>query len=341
MQNKGTLILTVILLCISFWGTASADYGYINVSDIPMAVDFTVSVDFDENGLPHVVTDYPFETAGAEEMNLVYGNEEHPEALILNYRFSTGITRIGSRDGILGDYASEDLYRMIRDGEFTRSNFVYLNTARFSRETDWVLVYGVRGRNYTQYTEKTYAQAFNAMGSGGVERTVYYQAGEIDSTRVVKRISDADLIIEYDAYGEIRYASVTRYGTDAGSYDYDPSTGLFGGRPITELGFAETDLATEPLAYLGTRTETVAAPDPAAAADKPGTGSATAFVSSLLIGIIIGLVMFIKLRQRISEKKPASLERGSASGKEGTGGSTEGSTAADEYPEVKYHSSGK
>ena len=342
MRNKSVLILTVILLCISLWGTALADYGYTNVSDIPMAVDFTFSVDFDENGQPHVVTDYPFETTGATEMNLVYGNEEYPEALTLNYKHSTGITRIGSRDGRLGDYAPEELYRMIRDGKFTLDNSVYLNTSHFSRETDWVLVYAVRSRNYTEYTERTYAQAFNAMGSGGVEKSVYYQAGGIDSTRMVKRISDADLVVEYDAYGEITYASITRYGTDVVSYDYDPYTGLFGGLPITELGYDETDLAMEPLAFLGTRTEMVVAVDPALVADKPETGSAAVFAGSLLTGIIIGLVLIRKLRQRIREKKESSSpEHGSASGNEGTGGSTAEASSADEYTAGKYRSANK
>ena len=48
---------------------------YTSVSKIPMAVDFTVSVEFDDEGKPNVVTDYPFEATGATEMELQYIKE--------------------------------------------------------------------------------------------------------------------------------------------------------------------------------------------------------------------------------------------------------------------------
>ncbi len=340
MRKSVLFILTAILLCAVFCGTAFADYGYTSVSGIPMAVEFHFSVEFDDRGLAHVVTDYPFDSTGATEMNLVYGNEENPEALTLNYNHSTGVTRIGSMSGSFSGYAAEELYQMIRNGELTLENSVYLNTSHFNRETDWILVYSARGQNYTEYTERTYAQAFNAMASGGVEKSVYYQAGEIVSARTVKRISDADLVIEYNSYGEMTYASITRYGAETITYDYDSSTGLFGGLPITELGYEESDLAIEALASLGTKTEAVVAVDPAIVADRPGTGSAVVFSGSLLTGIIIGFVLIRKLRNRISEKKKASSSgSGSMSGREETGESTAESSAADENIQVKYHSS--
>ena len=70
-------ILSVIALVLVFAvlsGTALADYGYTSVDSIPMARPFTVKVAFDENGLPQVITDYPFEETGADEMNLVYSD---------------------------------------------------------------------------------------------------------------------------------------------------------------------------------------------------------------------------------------------------------------------------
>ena len=170
MQKIKFLVPALALLCIILAGTASADYGYTSVSDIPMAVDFTFSVDFDEEGRPHIVTDYPFEATGATEMNLIYGNEENPEVLTLNYRHSTGITEIGSRDESLsGADAAEKAYRMIRSGELSRDGHIYINTSNNGLETDWVLVYSSSENNYSEYKEKTYAQSFNAMGNGGVE----------------------------------------------------------------------------------------------------------------------------------------------------------------------------
>ena len=56
---KKTLFVMVIaaLVCILFAGIASAEYGYTRVSEIPMAVDFTYSVEFEEDGTPCLQTD--------------------------------------------------------------------------------------------------------------------------------------------------------------------------------------------------------------------------------------------------------------------------------------------
>ena len=173
-------------------GTAFADYGYTSVSEIPMAADFSVRVDFDGDGQPHVVTDYPFESAGASEMNLVYAAKENPEVFTLKYTPATGATAVGSwNSDVFGDARpAEEAYRMIRNGEVSTDGCVYISTSNYGLETDWVLVYSVPEKNYTEYKERTYAQAFNAMGNGGTEKAVYYRGGKIESARLLKRIRD-------------------------------------------------------------------------------------------------------------------------------------------------------
>ena len=344
MQKIKILVLALVLSCVIFTGTASADYGYTNVSDIPMAVDFTFSVNFDDEGLPHIVTDYPFDTTGATEMNLVYDNEETPEVLTLNYWHSTGVTSIGSRDeNLLGADDTEKAYRMIRSGELSLNDHIYINTSKNGLETDWVLVYSARENNYSEYIERTYSQAFNAMGNGGIEKAVYYRAGEMESARLLKRIYDADLVIEYDPFGEITYASITRFGTETFSYDYDPSTGLFGGHPISELGFDEADLKIQALAARSTRTEAVVAVDPRIVSDRPGTGSAVVFTGSILTGILLGLVLYRKFRRWRKNKKQSSPEadKDSRTGSENSDKNTTAPPAAEEYPELKSMSSGQ
>ena len=72
MLKRMLPVFALLLLCLAMAGTAFADYGYTRVSEIPMAADFSVRVEFDGGGQPHIATDYPFESAGATEMNLVY-----------------------------------------------------------------------------------------------------------------------------------------------------------------------------------------------------------------------------------------------------------------------------
>ena len=344
MRKMKSLVPALVLLMILLTGTASADYGYTSVSDIPMAVDFTFSVDFDDGGLPHIVTDYPFETAGATEMNLVYGNEENPEVLTLNYNHSTGVTSIGSRnEDLLGTDDPEKAYRMIRSGELTPDGYVYINTSSNGLETDWVLVYAARENNYTEYKERTYQQAFNAMGNGGTEKAVYYRAGEIESSRLLRRIYDADLVIEYDPSGEITYASITRYGTETVTYDYDPSTGLFGGRPISELGFDEADLKIQALAARGTRTGAVVAVDPQAVSGGNGAGSVFVLAGSIITGILLGLVLVKKFRSWRNSRKQSlpEADAGSRTGSENADTKPAAPPAEEEFPGPKFMSSGK
>ncbi len=343
MLKKLLFVPVLLLICIMMAETASADYGYTHVSDIPMAVDFSFHVDFDQAGQPRIVTDYPFAATGATEMNLVYGNEENPEVFSLNYNPSTGVTRVGAWDGSLfGEDPAEEAARMIRDGKVSSDGRVYIGTSNYGLETDWVLVYSVGEKSYTDYLERTYAQAFNAMGNGGTEKSVTYQAGEIESARLVKRTLDADLIIEYSPFGDITYASVTRYGAETSSFDYDPSTGLFGGHPIRELGFDDADLTARPLAARSTRTETVIVSDPPAASSGPGTGYAVLAVS-VLAGILIGLALFRRIHRRKSEPKELSSPRTDADtilAPEKKDENPPAAPAPEEYPEVKSVSSG-
>ena len=215
-------ILSVIALLLAFAvlaGTALADYGYTSVDQIPMAYPFTVKVAFDGEGLPHVMTDYPFKDAGADEMNLAYLDRSGKQVCTLNYKYSTNETTIGTQTI---DGSKEELYRMIRTGEVTLDDEITINTAHFSRETDWFLIYSAFQEKYVQYSEATQAQSFNGLGEGGVRKSIIFYDGEIDTSWMVKRGENADLMVEYNQYGEIEYASIQRYGQGAPVwYDYD------------------------------------------------------------------------------------------------------------------------
>ena len=75
MKKKLFVIAIAALVCILFTGIASAEYGYTRVSELPMAVDFTYSVEIEEDETPCLETDYPFEETGAMQMILVYSAE--------------------------------------------------------------------------------------------------------------------------------------------------------------------------------------------------------------------------------------------------------------------------
>lgn len=308
-MRKGFLsFLILILTAAVIPGTVLAEYGYTSVSRIPMAVDFSFRVDFDDAGLPHIVTDYPFEKTGANEMNLVYNQDGREEVLTLNYQYSTGVTRIGSWAADLSAAENpEDAYRAIRSGKIVPDDSVYINTSHFGSETDWVLVYSAGQKQYVEYSERTQAQAFNAMGAGGTERSIYYHAGEIDSSRVLNRAENADLAMYYDRSGEVTFGSVTSYSPEFRSYDYDPATGLFGGRPVTELGFDETALSMPPLAAVGERQETggdlvTMTGTEDAVVRTGGRSPVVTIVGGLLAGIMIGITIFYCFRRKNKEE---------------------------------------
>ena len=308
-MRKGFLFtVSVILACLALTAGALADYGYTEVSQIPMAKDFSVRVVFNSDGEPVIVTDYPFEETGATEMNLVYGKKDNPEVVTLNYKYPADTTDIGSYDGNL--YSHETLskaYEAIRSGDLTLDDEVYVNTSNFYSGSDWFLAYSLNKKTYTEYKERTHAQAFNGMGSGGVEKAIYYSGGRIDYTRVMKRLENADLLVYRNKFGEITSADIYTYDGGFRAYSYDPSTGLFDGHPITDLGFEESDMEIEALASLGDRTgsETVSTSVSAPAeVPVPDTGRAVfRTTGGLLAGIMIGITVYYLFRRRKGKEK--------------------------------------
>ena len=333
MRKHYLFFLIIILALFLSMGTSLADYGYTNVSQIPMAVDFSVRVDFDDAGIPHIVTDYPFDKTGATEMNLIYNKGDIQEAVVLQYQYPSGVTTIRQYDSSLYDYAHlGEACQAIRNGDLTLDDLVYINTSRFSEETDWFLVYSSSAKNYIEYSEKTHAQAFNGMGSGGVAKSIYYIANEIDYTRVLVRIENADLVVEHNKAGDITFAYVAQYAPEYAAYDYNQSTGLFDGHPITEFGFDEADLEISALAAVSDRTGTenthtsvVIAKDPALTA---GHRSTTGIVGGLLSGIMIGITLYYLFRRR--KNKPEETIR-----------TDESSSAENTSPEEPFESTVK
>ena len=345
MRKGSLLIFTILLTCAALAGGALAEYGYTSVSGLPMAADFTYSVVFDAEGRPQIVTDYPFATTGAMEMNLTFSKGDISEALVLNYRPASGATLVSGYNGMaFSECPTEaEAGEAIRNGEVTLDDEVYINTAHFGAAPDWFLIYSASRKSYISYSEKTRAQAFNAMGAGGTERTVFYQGGEISAAWMDKRTSDADLLINYNAYGEITDASVMKYSGGTAVYDYDPSTGLFGGRTLAELGFAEADLETEPLASLGSRTGTETAVSvPAAAEPAANTASPFVMAGSILTGMAIGLVLVTRFRRRWNRKKEQRAPQAAGAVPEKEAQNTRAAAETPEFPEPpKTMSSGR
>ena len=347
MRKRTLFALALLLMCFALTCTACADYGYTSVDQIPMAADFSFRVDFDDAGHPHVVTDYPYETTGATEMNLIYNKGDVREAFSLNYTFATGATRVGSWDGSLfkDDYPEEEIYQALRNGEVTLDDEITVNTSHFNWNTDWFLTYSVGRKNYSEYSERTYAQGFNAMGAGGVEKAVYYYDGQMSSSRVMKRIDDADLMISFNQYGEMTDAYIYNYSPEFNYYQYNPSTGLFSGHSLTELGFEESDLSIQTLAARGTQTETVVsvpASVPADTAVKTGARSSTTLIGGLLAGIMIGITLYYMFRRRKAAPKEQPVQNADNALRPDSGDETATEPAAAvEPPEVKYMSSGR
>ena len=257
-MKKLLVFVTALLLCIAIMSPALAEYGYTNVSKIPMAVDFTFRVDFDAKGEPHIVTDYPYKATGADLMNLVYTIDDIPEAIILKYNFSSGYTYIGGGNTQYNSLDNREdiskVYKDIRDGVLVLYQ-IGISTSNYSlTKTDWVLTYSIPAKAYTSYTEKTGAQAFNAMGAGGLAKSITYTNGIIKDAMVVKRTEDGDLILYYNKNGDITSANVSLYqGANKGHYFYNKSTGLFSGRKLSELGYDDDDINIPSPAALGSK----------------------------------------------------------------------------------------
>ena len=253
MTRKTCLcVLLTALLCTAAFGMASADYGYTSVSRIPMAVDFSFSVEFDDHHHPSILTDYPFNQTGATEMNLTYDKGDVLEVATLNYDHPAGETKLGtSNPHYLGSNAEPVAFKAISEGELTLDDKICINTSNYSKEdTDWFLYYSVSQKSYVRYMERTNAYGFNGMMPGGVERGVNYVDGEINDSWIMKMKEGSDIYFAFDRFGTMMVCFITRYGPEGGSYVYDPSTGLFDGYTITELGFDEDDLSMQPLAAL-------------------------------------------------------------------------------------------
>ena len=293
------LVFVLALVCALLAAPALADYGYTDVSQIPMAVDFDYSVEYDSNGWAHVRTDYPYQNAGADEMTLLYRQKDGTDPVAhLTYDFSSKNTMISSYNSLFEN--EKAVSQAIRDGEIVLDR-IYINTAHFNQKTDWFLVYDVNAQQYTSYAERTFAQSFDAMGAGGTEQVVYYSDDEITGSRTDKRQRDSDLIINYDETGGMQDAYINVY-PDNTSYFYDPETGLFNGRTITELGYEESDLYMEAFAARGThRTETVVVADPEVI--LPPARNTPSLAGGVLTGLLIGLTLFRMFRRRKEERK--------------------------------------
>lgn len=299
--KKAPVMIILLLICLVFAGTALADRGYTTTDKIPMAVHFSVAVEFDNDGLPHVVTDYPFDKTGATEMDLVYNKGSEYEAAVLKYTPATDATVIeGYNSSIYPDGSSAAIRRDIQNGELTLDDNVYVSAMNRSAGTCWSLAYSTTQKRYVEYTEKTCAQAFNAMGPGGTAKTIYYQSGTIESSRILKRLENADLLMEYDPTGNLEYASVQTWGILTASYDYNPSTGLFGKYTLSELGFDDEDLSIPAPAAVSAEevepSETLR--------QTTGKSPAVTIAGGLVTGILIGVILYyMNRRKKAAEEK--------------------------------------
>ena len=342
MRRGFLLVMTAVLACFIFMGAAFADYGYTNVSQIPMAVESNFRVDTHEEGYFQIVTDYPFETTGASEVNLVYQTPDGEPVFTMKYEYPSGTTDIGSYyPDHLPNGTMEEAYQLVKSGKAIRDGNVHIGTNHFSTGTDWFLVYSTNepdGNQYTSYEERTYAQDFHAMAPGGISRSIHYKNGQITDSQLVHRTVDADLVIYYNQYGEITDANVIQYTPEHRDYFYNLSNGLFSGHKITELGFTEADMQTEPLAAVGertavltdtsdtivvttmndvitemdtTETTTTVVAEPAVPAVQ-ADNSNFKFASSLIGGLLIGLTLYYTIRRRIALRKQEKAEKAEA-----------------------------
>ncbi|MER1993638.1 MAG: hypothetical protein ABS897_06380, partial [Eubacteriales bacterium] len=133
---------------------------------------------------------------------------------------------------------------------------------------------------------------------------------------MMKRGRDADLMVEYNVYGEIEYAVIQQYkGGETLIYDYDPYTRLFSGHPITDLGVEESDLAIKALAARNTQTGTVVRDyETQIVTDAKNMAKLTIRLSGGLVsGIIMGIVLYYMIRRgRQSAKEKAALKKENA-----------------------------
>ena len=130
---------------------------------------------------------------------------------------------------------------MIRNGEVTMNDSVWVGTAYRNAQTDWYLEYSISKKAYVSYEEKTHSQGFNAMGTGGIRKMLDYSGDELVRSYYQKRTENADLCLYFDQFGHMNFCYISQYRPESNSFYYDFATGLFGGKKISELGLGYED----------------------------------------------------------------------------------------------------
>lgn len=305
---------------------------FTSVSKIPMAVDFTVSVEIDDAGMPHIVTDYPFEAMGATELGLQYSKKNFKHATELVYDAVRKETRMGwyTPKAFSSDNYTDrivEVGQMIRDGVLTMDDSVWIGTTYENENTDWYLEYSISKKSYVLYEEKTQSHGYNAMAIGGKSATINYTNGKISGSSISKRLEKADLILSFDRYGKLLSGYVTQRVVGGSAYDYNLSTGLFGGKKISELdwGFEEADLQMPAPAALKAEQEKAetapatveteqakAEPAASAAEEAPGTDAGQETADPKLFGYKVkedGTAEITSVKESITDGRiPAILD---------------------------------
>ena len=266
MKKKLLVIAALLLVCVLFAGMASAEYGYTRVSDIPMAVDFTYSVEFAEDGTPYVQTDYPFEETGAMQMILIYCKEDRPTTLQILYDPVTKQSNFGTFPedlfpGLDKEQAFREAARIIRDGEITL-HCILIETLHGAPDTDWWMEYSVRRQQYASYKENNFSPSYNETDPNAKYSIIgiNYTDGMVSLSYIWKTSpmpNHTHLCLYYNAYGKLipSYSYIQKTSPEVETLYYDPETGLFGGKAIGELnwGFTEADLQVPAPAALDPR----------------------------------------------------------------------------------------
>ena len=251
MKKTLFVMVIIVLACILSAGLASAEYGYTRVSDIPMAVDFTYSVEFAEDGTPHIQTDYPFEETGAMKMDLIYEKTDQPTGLRIFFDPVTKQSVFGNYKGdSLPKQACREAARMIRDGEMIL-DCILIETLYDDPDTDWWrLEYSVPRQQYRTYTENTFSPSYNKTDPNGKRSLIsisYSDGVMFISSNMIRPLTQntEELILVYDAYGKLIPSTyILKTYPELYAFHYDPETGLCDGKRIDELclEFTEADL---------------------------------------------------------------------------------------------------
>lgn len=298
---KMFLSAALLLFVLGLPGTALGEYGYTSVFMIPMAEDFTFLVDIDERDEPHLETDYPFEKAGADAMTVVYRNWRSEEAAALTYHYPAGNVTCTFYDDLF--VSDRDVCRQIRNKSITPQGRIYIHTENENEQNDWFLVYSLDEGQFVEYTEKTFSQGFNGMGECGLRRSIFYEDGAVSSMYMDKRTPAGDLVLEYDAWGDIIYGTVYHFNPEWETFDLNLYSGLFGNKAITELGFEKADLEIPTLAALGGAPEVpVPVMEAPAGEPEPDTGHFR-ILGGLTVGLAIGVTGYYIFRIKKEKAK--------------------------------------